>query len=310
MGSWVRFHQCPKGSKSPLVLFCSESMPKACNICKFLFTSEKYLVEHVTKVHTSVVSTKACTFTTPSLVNGKDNRRAQSTKVQLQSAKFVSKAINGTHSDGQTSGTNGALAQPNQLPSSHLHAPFAVLSSPPDTNQEGALSNPPSQPMPTILAMFENDSHRLALMKRMNTSWRSKVPYPCRQCGAVLRQPSLIISHRYLHRGRRSHQCPCGRAFKHRLHLLRHCVQHAEAISYICVSCGDTFTGAKLLAQHLKGRSLKKSPSGCTWKRKVKRTCRMTFMCDCGELFLRPSAYIWHQLKNRTASNKSKKPTM
>lgn len=301
-------HQCPKGRKSPLVLFCSESMPKACNICKFLFTSEKYLVEHVTKVHTSVVSTKACTVTTPSLL-AKDNRGAQSTKIQLQSTKFVSKAINGTHSDGQMSGTNGALAQPNQLPSSNLHSPFPVLSRPRDTYQEGALFNPPSQPMPTILAMFENDSHRLALMKRMNSSWRSKAPYPCRQCGAVLRQPSLIISHRYLHRGHRSHKCPCGRAFKHRLHLLRHCIQHAEAISYICVSCGDTFTGAKLLAQHLKGGSPKKPPSGCTWKRKVKRTCRMPFTCDCGELFPRPSAYIWHQLKNRT-SNKPKKPTV
>lgn len=304
-------HQCPKGNKSPLVLFCSESMPKACNICKCFFISENFLLDHVTKAHTSVVSTKVCIITNPSLLTD-DNPGVHSTKVQFQSTvsslKLVNQAINGKHNVGQTLVTNGAVAQPNQQPSSHRCAPLSVLSRPSGANQETASSNPTSKPMPTILAMFENDSHHLALMKRMNTSWRAKAPYPCRQCGAVLRQPSLIISHRYLHRGRRSHQCPCGRAFKHRLHLLRHCVQHAEAISYICVCCGDTFTGAKLLAQHLKGQSLKKSPSGCTWKRKVKRTCRMPFMCDCGELFFRPSAYIWHQLKNRTRRNKLKKP--
>lgn len=157
----------------------------------------------------------------------------------------------------------------------------------------------PTMPALNILAVFKNVSQEVALMKRMNTSWRSKAPYPCRQCGAISRQPSLIISHRYLHRGRRTHQCQCGRAFKHRLHLLRHCVQHAEAASYICVSCGETFTGATLLAEHMNGRLRKGRSAGCSWKVRVRRKCQMPFSCDCGQLFVRPSAYIWHQIKNR-----------
>ncbi|CAB1427690.1 unnamed protein product [Pleuronectes platessa] len=113
--------------------------------------------------------------------------------------------------------------------------PPACLSAPAETAPAAATSDPDSPPAPTIMAVFENDSQYVALMKRMKTGWRSKVPYSCRQCGAVLRQPSFIISHRYLHRGYRSHRCQCGRAFRHRLHLLRHCVEHAEAMSYICV---------------------------------------------------------------------------
>lgn len=191
-------------------------------------------------------------------------------------------------------GKDGAPGQPTNRLSAFV--PHSAT----DTTPTTAASDPISALKPTIMAMFENDSQDLAMMKRMNTGWRSKAPYPCRQCGAILRQPSFIISHRYLHRGRRSHQCQCGRAFKHRLHLLRHCVQHAETVSYICVSCGETFIGARLLAEHMKGKSWKKSRSGRTWKRKVKRKCRMPFTCDCGQLFFRPSAYIWHQLKNRT----------
>lgn len=198
----------------------------------------------------------------------------------------------------------GSLAQTNNQPFSSFSAPTAT-----ETTPTTAAPVPPSPPTPTILAMFENDSQDVALKKRMNTGWRSKAPHPCRQCGAILRQSSLIISHRYLHRGRRLHRCQCGRAFKHRLHLLRHCVQHAEAISYICVSCGETFTGAKVLAEHIKGKSRKKSRPGPKRKRKVKTKCRMPFTCDCGQLFFRPSAYIWHQLQNRTKTKQLKKPS-
>ncbi|XP_034030986.1 zinc finger protein 585B [Thalassophryne amazonica] len=161
-----------------------------------------------------------------------------------------------------------------------------------------------SAPPLTILAMFKNNSQEAALLKRMNTNWRSKVAYPCRHCGAVSRQPSLNITHRYLHRGRRSHQCQCGRAFKHQLHLLRHWVQHAEAASYICVNCGHTFTGAKLLAGHIMGNTRK---AKCRWKYRLRTRCRTPFSCDCGQLFVRASAYIWHQLKNRTKVKRSTK---
>ncbi len=340
-------HPCPKGSKSPLVLFCSESMPQACNICKSFFTSEKTLLNHVTRVHTSVVSTKVCIITNPSALADKKvppGVRGTAAQSAISSPTVVNQVINGKLRVGQTyagslttvmksspssfsissshpgrptapiclasaaaapvrSGKDGALGQP----LSHLSAPLFVPPGATDTTPATAASDPVTTPMPTIMAMFENDSKDMALMKRMNTGWRSKAPYPCRQCGAILRQPSLIISHRYLHRGRRSHRCQCGRAFKHRLHLLRHCVQHAETINYICVSCGETFTGAKLLAEHMKGKSRKKYRSGRTWKRNVKRKCRMPFTCDCGQLFFRPSAYIWHQLQNRIKSKQLKK---
>ncbi|XP_077577711.1 uncharacterized protein LOC144199749 isoform X1 [Stigmatopora nigra] len=128
-----------------------------------------------------------------------------------------------------------------------------------------------------------------ALAKSSTGGWWFQVPRPCRQCGASLRQHYLAISHRYLHRGRRSHLCYCGRAFKHRLHLLRHCVQHAEDKSYICVNCGNTFAGARLLAAHLQG----KTPTKIGWG-----SCRRGLACSCGHDFNRASAFIWHQIKN------------
>lgn len=337
-----RHHQCPKGTKSQLVLFCSESMPQACNVCKSFFGCKKTLLNHVSRVHTSVVSTKVCIITNPSALADKKVSPGGRGAAAISSPNVANQVMNGKLRVGQTYA--GSLSIPSSLSTSSSHpgrppatismassaslvrsgkdvAPgptkqplsrlSAPLSAPPgatDTTPATAASKPVTPPTPTILALFENDSHDVALMKRMNTGWRSKAPYPCKQCGAISRQPSLIISHRYLHRGPRSHQCQCGRAFKHRLHLLRHCVQHAEAVSYICVSCGETFTGAKLLAKHLKGKSGKKTSSGRTRKRKVKRKCKMPFTCDCGQLFFRPSAYIWHQLKNRTKKKRSKKP--
>lgn len=329
-------HPCPKISQSPLNLFCSESMPHACNICKSFFTCEKTLFDHVTRVHSSVVSTKVCIITNPSmLTDNKVSPGVHGTVAHsaIGSPNVVNQVINGKLNVGQSNAgplstvvksspssvspfnsrrgrppasirMAGSLAQTNNQPFSSFSAPTAT-----ETTPTTAAPVPPSPPTPTILAMFENDSQDVALKKRMNTGWRSKAPHPCRQCGAILRQSSLIISHRYLHRGRRLHRCQCGRAFKHRLHLLRHCVQHAEAISYICVSCGETFTGAKVLAEHIKGKSRKKSRPGPKRKRKVKTKCRMPFTCDCGQLFFRPSAYIWHQLQNRTKTKQLKKPS-
>ncbi|XP_042279372.1 zinc finger protein 585A isoform X2 [Thunnus maccoyii] len=351
-------HQCPKGGNSPTIFFCTESMPKVCNICRSFFTSEKTLLNHVARVHTSVSSTKLSIITNPSAltnkklspgVSGTAARSATSSSGHVlvsssatcQSPSAVKQVVNGKLSVGQNyAGTLSTVVKssPSCLSTSSFHkgrppAPTCMTSAagpvrsghptnqpsrlsaplffPPsatDTTPVTPVSHPVSPPIPTIMAMFENDSQEVALMKRMSTGWRSKAPYPCRQCGAVLRQPSFIISHRYLHRGRRSHRCQCGRAFKHRLHLLRHCVQHAEAMSYICVNCGESFTGAKLLAEHMKGKSQKKSSSsGHTWKRRVKRKCKMPFTCDCGQLFFRPSAYIWHQLKNKTKTKQWKK---
>ncbi|XP_035019177.2 zinc finger protein 836, partial [Hippoglossus stenolepis] len=333
-------HQCPKESKPPLVFFCSETMPKACNICKSFFTSEKTLLNHINRVHTSVVSTKICIITDPSaLTNKKVSPSLRGTAAQSAiTTNVVNRVCNGKLRVGQPSAGSlstfaktspSSFSTSRRLPSRLLVAsaaspvrleeddalgeptnqPPTCLSAPAETTPATATSDPDSPPAPTIMAMFENDSQDVALMKRMNTGWRSKVPYSCRQCGAILRQPSFIISHRYLHRGYRSHRCQCGRAFRHRLHLLRHCVEHAEAMSYICVSCGETFIGARLLAEHMKGKPQNKSHhSGHTWKHEDKRKCRMAFTCDCGQLFLRPSAYIWHQLQNWTKTTQLKKP--
>lgn len=336
-------HQCPKGTKSPLALFCSESMPPACNICKSFFTSEKTLFNHVHMVHTSVVSTKVCIITNPSALTdtnvspgvlGTAAQSANSRPIEVNqvngklcvgqtyagSLSSPSLVSTSSHADrpcatictassaaAVTSVRGGAQGPKNQSLIRHP-APLIVLADATDTSHAPAGSDGVTPPMPSIMALFENDSHDVAMMKRMNAGWRSKTPHPCRQCGAILRQPSFIISHRYLHRGHRSHKCQCGRAFKHQLHLLRHCVRHAETVSYICVSCGETFTGAKLFAEHMRGKSRKKSFSGRSWKHKVKKKCRMPFTCDCGQLFLRPSAYIWHQLKNRTKTKQLKKP--
>ncbi|KAM9852307.1 uncharacterized protein ACBR49_005398 [Aulostomus maculatus] len=335
-------HECPKGNNSPIVLFCSQSMPKACNICKALFTSEQTLLNHVTSVHTSVVKTKLCNTPHPTasavrgVLPGVSGTAAQSatssSRHLLVSSSTVSQNpstdkqfINGKLSAGQTCSRPPVLKpSPSSLTAPpYEQRPLAAAAAPVTSGLPigQAATRPPSHfsapsfvspgttaatplpaPTPTIMAMFANDSQEVALMKRMNTGWRSKATYPCRQCGAIFRQPSLIISHRYLHRGRRSHLCQCGRAFKHRLHLLRHRVQHAEAVSYICVNCGETFTGAKHLAKHMKGKFWKKSTSSKR-KHKVKRKCRVPFTCDCGQLFFRPSAYIWHQIKNRTKTS-------
>lgn len=255
-------HPCPRGVKSTLVLFCSESMPKACKICKSFFSSDKALSIHLTNVHSSEISTKQYIVADSSLLAG-------ATSIQTQAAKR-NLCVGQAHVDPAT-------------PTPVTQGSEAVASS--------TLS---------ILALFENESQEWALMKRMNTGWRSKTPCHCRQCGAVFRQPSFAISHRYLHRGQRSYLCQCGRAFRHQLHLLRHCVQHAEALSYICVGCGDTFSGAKLLTHHINGKPWRGNQRGRTVKESENKKCRMPLMCDCGLVFLRPSAYIWHQLKNRT----------
>ncbi|CAJ1061620.1 zinc finger protein 836 [Xyrichtys novacula] len=308
-------HPCSRKSKSSLALFCPESMPHVCRVCKLFFTSEKTLLNHVTKVHASLVSTKVCIITNPSVLTDKHGNPEDHVATSIPNV--FNQAVNGKLHDGQTSPSSFLTSSlPGQPPApTCTGSPTIPLRMEKDSTTELPLgetpaslpSDPDSQQMPTILAMFENGSHNVALMKRMNTGWRSKPPHPCRQCGAIFRQPSLLIRHRYLHRGHRSYQCQCGRAFKHQLYLLRHCVEHAENMSYICTSCGGTFTGASVLAKHLKGKTLKNSYSGRLRNHKVKQKCRMPFTCDCGQLFIRPSAYIWHQLKNGSKTKSVKK---
>ncbi|MCI4374144.1 hypothetical protein PGIGA_G00002920 [Pangasianodon gigas] len=161
---------------------------------------------------------------------------------------------------------------------------------------------PSSQGPLKIVAMFVNQSKELALQKRMRQSWRSKAVFPCRQCGAVSRQFSLGVRHRYQHRGPRLHRCQCGRAFQQRMHLLRHQVQHAEATRYVCAACGQMFCGTQQLACH---RPLFRiTPSNR--KKQANKECRNMFQCYCGYSFTRPAALLWHMLKN----SKARKPRL
>ncbi|XP_026140814.1 uncharacterized protein LOC113116713 isoform X1 [Carassius auratus] len=150
-----------------------------------------------------------------------------------------------------------------------------------------------------IVAMFVNQSRDLALQKRLKQSWRSKTIFPCRHCGAVSRQPSLKVRHRYLHRGSRLYRCQCGRSFQGQLHLLRHQIQHAESVRFVCAQCGNTFEGAHKLTWHKQ-----KHRNG---RRCVKKTCKAAFDCSCGQMFTRPSALLWHMLQNSKLSKHTRK---
>lgn len=144
---------------------------------------------------------------------------------------------------------------------------------------------------PQTVAMFENKSSDLALQKRLKQTWSSKPIFPCRHCGAISRQPSLRVRHRYLHRGLRLYRCQCGRTFQRQIHLLRHQVQHAESVRFVCACCGRTFDGAHKLSRH-------KQKSKFICRPYAKPKCRTAFECTCGRVFARPSVLLWHVLKS------------
>ncbi len=173
-----------------------------------------------------------------------------------------------------------------------------LVSAPTEHNQ---LQVPPAQvqaPLQTV-AMRVNQSKDLALQKPLEQSWRSKTIYPCRHCGAVSRQLSLKVRHRYLHRGSRLYRCQCGRSFQRQLHLLRHQVQHAESVRFVCARCGNTFEGAHKLTWH---KQKHRNSRRC-----VKKKCKAAFDCSCGLMFTRPSALLWHMLKNSKLSKRTRK---
>ncbi|XP_017557550.2 uncharacterized protein si:dkey-79d12.4 [Pygocentrus nattereri] len=179
-------------------------------------------------------------------------------------------------------------------------------------NLEGSCSTsspvqvpPSSENHVKIVAMFVNQSQELVIQKRLRQSWHSKTIFPCRHCGAIARQPSLGIRHRYQHRGPRLHRCQCGRTFQRQLHLLRHQVQHAEAMRYVCAACGQTFQGTHHLASHKRKVFFRFRPSDM--KKGTRRECRNVFHCDCGQAFARSSALLWHMLKNSKSSKRFKK---
>ncbi|XP_062848002.1 uncharacterized protein si:dkey-79d12.4 [Trichomycterus rosablanca] len=137
--------------------------------------------------------------------------------------------------------------------------------------------------------MFVNRSQKMSFQKCLRQNWLSRAKFLCRQCGVMSCQPSVSVQHRYQHRGLRLHRCQCGRAFQHRLHLLRHQVQHAESTCYVCATCGRTFHGTRQLARHRLDTFFRK---------KARKDCTNVFPCYCGQVFGRPSALLWHMLKN------------
>ncbi|KAJ8287663.1 hypothetical protein COCON_G00003220 [Conger conger] len=197
--------------------------------------------------------------------------------------------------------------------------PSIMLPSPSPSVQSGSRpimatvvfnGNAPNPGPLKILGMFANRSQEVALGKRLEKSWRSKGVFLCRQCGAISRQPSLGVRHRYLHRGSRRHRCHCGRTFLHLLHLLRHHVQHAEATRFVCAPCGRTFSGARCLARHKQDQEGKRKRMRKRKKReRSRKDCHAPFSCDCGQIFHRPTAFLWHKLKNPKQQGASLKGT-
>ncbi|KAI7807060.1 uncharacterized protein si:dkey-79d12.4 [Triplophysa rosa] len=157
----------------------------------------------------------------------------------------------------------------------------------------------PTPGLPQTVGMFENKSSDIALQKRLKQTWSSKPIFPCRHCGAVSRQPSLRVRHRYLHRGSRLYRCQCGRSFQRQIHLLRHQVQHAEAVRFVCACCGRTFDGANKLTRH-------KQQSRLIHRQYAKTKCIAAFECTCGRVFTRPSVLLWHVLKNTKPQQNTK----
>ncbi|XP_052003041.1 uncharacterized protein si:dkey-79d12.4 [Xyrauchen texanus] len=197
--------------------------------------------------------------------------------------------------------------RPLQLPAK---APLATPVSCPTLLRTIVQNNQPQIPLKTssrqiqiptpapleIVAMFLNQSKDLPLQKRFQQSWRSKTIFPCRQCGAISRQLSLRVRHRYLHQGSRLYRCQCGKSFQRQLHLLRHQVQHAESVRFVCARCGNTFDGAHKLTLHKQRLHRKHKTSNC--RQYAKKQCTAAFDCICGQEFVRPSALLWHMLKN------------
>lgn len=195
----------------------------------------------------------------------------------------------------QTSAANTRPLPVNVLPMSSVTFPTLVSAL---TGNNHPQVPPAPVPAPLqIVAMYVNHRRDLALHKQCEQSWRSKTIFSCRHCGAVSRQPSLSVRHRYLHRGSRLYRCQCGRSFQQRLHLLRHQVQHAESVRFVCARCGKTFEGAHKLTRHK--RKHKKG------KRCAKKKCKVAFDCSCGQMFARPSALLWHMLKNSKLSKRT-----
>ncbi|XP_051573787.1 uncharacterized protein LOC127452415 isoform X2 [Myxocyprinus asiaticus] len=203
--------------------------------------------------------------------------------------------------------TPAANVRPLQLPAK---APLATPVSCPTMVSTIVQNNQPQIPLQTspvqiqiptpapleIVAMFLNQSKDLPLKKQFQQSWRSKTIFPCRQCGAISRQLSLRVRHRYLHQGSRLYRCQCGKSFQRQLHLLRHQVQHAESVRFVCARCGNTFDGAHKLTLHK--QRLHRKHKTTNGRQYAKKKCTAAFDCICGQEFARPSALLWHMLKN------------
>ncbi|XP_055066371.2 uncharacterized protein [Misgurnus anguillicaudatus] len=205
-------------------------------------------------------------FSAPILVSSNSNKSIPASKpLKLPANALV------THASCPT--LVSALLQKNQ-PKVSSHTSSAKVKNP----TTGSLK---------AVAKSQRKSKDLAQQK----TWRSKSIFPCRHCGAISRQPSLRLRHRYLHQRSRLYRCKCGCSFQRQLHLLRHQVQHAESVRFVCACCGSTFNGAHELARHKQGLKTKH-------RQYAQKQCISAFDCICGKMFARPSALLWHMLKN------------
>lgn len=156
------------------------------------------------------------------------------------------------------------------------------------------------------VTMFANQSQNMCFKMRLRKNWLSKAKFLCHQCGVMSCHPSLSIQHQYKHRGPHLYRCQCGRAFQHRLHLLRHQVQHAEASVYVCANCGRTFHGTRHLSCHRPGTVIRPT----TGRKKTRKFCTNVFHCRCGQVFRKPSALLWHMLQTvKVHKSRLKRPS-
>ncbi|KAM9488126.1 uncharacterized protein Hap1MRO34_005167 isoform 1-T1 [Clarias gariepinus] len=306
----------PTTTATTQILCSSQGHGKVPPISKFTHEQNRPLQVLHSLQPKVVTQTPPLVHNTQILHSSQDHRQMTpiSTVTHIESAQVQD--LTPLHTSTSSAKLPASKVLPQQRPSFGIHLPHPFQSSvsnsvsvPSKTSQlsksnvplldicKSSLSTPiitSSQEPLKIVAMFMNQSRELALQKRLCQSWRSKAVFPCRQCGAVSRQFSLGVRHRYQHRGPRLHRCQCGRAFEQLMHLLRHQVQHAEATRYVCATCGQMFCGTQQLACH---RPLFRITASKREKQTNKK-CRNTFQCYCGRSFMRPAALLWHMLKN------------
>ncbi|KAF4797290.1 zinc finger protein [Turdus rufiventris] len=73
----------------------------------------------------------------------------------------------------------------------------------------------------------------------------------CEECGKSFIDHSTLISHQYIHTGKRPYKCgDCEKGFRARSHLIHHQSIHTGERPYECSKCGKRFHCSSYLLQH------------------------------------------------------------